>query len=268
MGKSTGPRTPKGKARSSRNAAKHWIESGRILPGEQNEAAILRGGLTEDFNPQGTIENEVIDDLTMNRLIKRRIDIAFTREYSKASVEKTMRSVENDERSSAQFWLRCAGREYRPNRDQGERLRPDVCISGLETLMRRIGDREPITGLIWRIAFRAFYGDQPTEHAAIAIYELSSVVGKQTVQVGTEDPADETARKEEILDTLQSEIDLQKSREENENMLEAIENASDIQEPTGPALDTLLRYRAANTREFNTLLNSLERIRNLRGSGD
>lgn len=76
MGKSTGPRTPRGKARSSQNAAKHWIDSGRILRSEQKEAAILRSAFAEDFNPQGKIEDEVIDDLTFNRLIKRRIDIA------------------------------------------------------------------------------------------------------------------------------------------------------------------------------------------------
>jgi hypothetical protein len=61
MGKSTGPRTPGGKARSSKNAAKHWIESRRILPDEQEEAAILRSGFEEDFKPEGLIEHEIID---------------------------------------------------------------------------------------------------------------------------------------------------------------------------------------------------------------
>jgi len=265
MGKSTGPRTPGGKVRASRNAAKHWIESGRILPGEQKQAAILRSEIAEHFNPQGAIENELIDDLTMNRLIRRRIDIADTREYSKAAVEKTMRSVENNERSSAQFWLRSAGREYRPKRDRGERLRPGVCISSLEALMRRIGDRGPLP--VDLADLRAYYADQPTEHAAMAIYELSSVAENHTLQDGKADPTQESQRKEDILEALQCEIDMQKNREEMEEKLEAIEVASDIQEPPGPALDTLLRYRAANTREFNVLLNSLQRVRKLRGNG-
>lgn len=98
MSKSTGPRTPKGKSRSSRNAAKHWIEAGRILPDEQQDAAVLRYGFEEDFKPQGLMEEEVIDDLVFNRLIKRRIDIAFTREFSKASIETIIKEMELRER--------------------------------------------------------------------------------------------------------------------------------------------------------------------------
>jgi len=100
------------------------------------------------------------------------------------------------------------------------------------------------------------------------MHELTRVLESQTVDSSGAAPADGTEPKDAILETLESEIDMQKNREEIENNLEAIEIASDLQEPPGPTLDILLRYRAANTREFNTLLNSLERIRNLRGSGD
>jgi hypothetical protein len=89
MGKATGTRTLKGKARASENAVKHWIESGRILPSEQKDAEVLRDGLRECFNPVGLAENEVVDDMLINRLIRRRIDLAFTQEYSKASAKTT-----------------------------------------------------------------------------------------------------------------------------------------------------------------------------------
>jgi hypothetical protein len=59
MVKSTGPRTPRGKARSSLNAAKHWIECRRILPDEREQAAILRRGFEIDFKPEGLIEHEI-----------------------------------------------------------------------------------------------------------------------------------------------------------------------------------------------------------------
>jgi hypothetical protein len=65
MGKASGPRTPRGKARSSHNAAKHWIESRRILQDEQDDAAKLRSGLTQAFDPAGLIEHEIIDDITL-----------------------------------------------------------------------------------------------------------------------------------------------------------------------------------------------------------
>ncbi len=262
MGKSTGPRTPKGKARSSRNAAKHWIESGRILPCEQKEAAILRSGFAEDFNPQGTSENELMDDLAMNRLIKRRIDIAYTREFSKAAVEKDMKYAEDIERPTTQYWIRFAGGRHWLAREHGERLRPGDCIAALQVMKKGIGDNGPRPQDA--TALQRIYGDQPTQYAALLMHELVPVVEKQTVQDGKSETADEKQRKESILDALESEIEIQNIREELEDRLDEIENVSDIQEPPDHTLDTLVRYRTANTREFNILLNSLERIRKLR----
>jgi hypothetical protein len=266
MGKSTGPRTPRGKARSSQNAAKHWIESGRILPEEQKEAAILRSGFADYFKPEGLIEEEVIDDLVFNRLIKRRIDKAFTREFSKATIQKTIKLLEDHERSYTRYWLRNSdswGRNL-AGREQAERLRPDSCIVVLEKLKRRIGERGPQPQDLNLL--RAAYGDQPTEHAALAMYMLVPVVAEQTVQNKTPQDTGQEDLKREILDVLQTEIEVQKDREQLASEASEIETASDLQEPPRPALETLLRYRAANTREFKDLLDSLERMRRLRRS--
>lgn len=266
MGKSTGPHTPRGKARSSKNAAKHWIESGRILPEEQKDAAVLRSGFTEDFKPQGSIETEVIDDLTLNRLVKRRIDMAFTREFSKASFEKTIKLLENHEHSAMQYWLRISNSwgRYRAEGEQAERLRPDLCISCLEGLKRRIGERGPQPEDLEIL--RAYYGDQPTEHAALAMHLLVPVAETQTVHGKTPQATGQGDLKKDILEVLQTEIELLKNRQQLAGNISAIESASDLQEPPRPALETLLRYRAANTREFKDLLNSLACIRRLRGS--
>jgi hypothetical protein len=268
MGKSTGPRTPRGKARSSRNAAKHWIESGRILPEEEKEAAILRSRFEEDFKPQGLIEEEVIDDLVFNRLIKRRIDIAFTREFSKASIETTIKELDRDERSATQYWLRIAGlwNEYRTDGERAERLWPGGCISALEGLQRRIRDRGVQSDDL--AVLRAAYGDQPTENAAVAMYRLCPVAEKKAGQDKMAETKDDAELKEEILETLETEIQQQKLREELATRISNIECASDLQEPPRPALETLLRYRAANIREFKDLLDILERIRRLRRSAE
>jgi hypothetical protein len=266
MRKSTGPRTARGKARASQNAAKHWVESKRILPGEQQEAAILRNGFTKDFSPEGAIENEVIEDLVFNRLIKRRVDIAFTREFSKASIETTIKELDRHERATAQYWLRIAGleNEYRTDRESAERLGPDDCISALEGLQRRI--RERGVQLHDLAMLRAAYGDQPTERAAAAMFVLVSIAEKNIEQDKTAEAKNEAGLKEEFLETLQAEIERQEDREGLAERILDIERASDVQEPARPALETLLRYRAANTREFRDLLDSLERIRRLRRS--
>jgi len=264
MGTPTGPRTPRGKTRSSQNAAKHWIESGRILANEQQEAAILRRGFTGDFNPDGSIENEVIDDLVFNRLIKRRIDNAFTREFSKAFVEKTVELRENRERPVAQFWFRLAGVQGTHSVEPAERLSPSECIPALQGLRKRIGDRGPQPEDLEQL--RACYGDQPTERAAYLMCLLARVAADHTAQNKAPQKTCQEELKKEVLDALQTEIEQQTISRELARYLFKIECASHLQEPPRPALETLLRYRAANTREFKDLLDSLERIRRLRRS--
>jgi len=262
MSTSTGPRTPRGKARSSQNAAKHWVESRRILPEELEEAAILRSGFEEDLKPEGLIEHEIIDDLTLNRVLRRRIDMAFTREFSTATSEKEIELRENRERSVARYWLRLANVLGRDSAEFAERLRPDDCIPPLRGLVGRIGDRGPQPEDL--ALLQAIYGDEPTKYAAIAMRLLAEV---EAVQTAKDEAVAATSRKElekKILDVLQTEIKRQENREEQEIIRTVTKFASALQEPLQHALETLLRYRVANAREFSGLLDSLERIRRLR----
>jgi hypothetical protein len=254
MAKSTGPRTPRGKKRSSQNAAKHWIESGRILPSEQEDAGFLRHGFMEDFNTEGLAENEVIDDLVLNRLIRRRIEVAFTREFSKASAVKDLNWLDNHEGTAIQYWSRL--RQVYP--EHGARLRPDLCISGLEEVRRRIEERGPQPEIDLP-TLRRIYGGEPTENAALLMVELEEIADEHPTE-----KREQAERKKSILAVIDEEIQRQKQRLKVATGLEAIEFASDIQEPATPALETLLRYRAANTREFRDLLDTFGRIRRLR----
>jgi hypothetical protein len=261
MGKSTGPRTARGKARSSQNAAKHWIESKRILPDEQEEAAILRSGLEEDFRPEGLIEQEIINDLVFNRLHKRRIDIATTREFSKATVEKAIELRENNERPVARYFLRLASVPGSHSAELAERVRPDVCIKVLEALLKRIAARGPQSEDL--ALLRTVYGDQPTEHAALAMRLLTELPAGQNGKGEIAAPA-RPSLQESLLETLQAEVEVQTHRMQLANDLLAIESASDLQEPPQNTLETLQRYRTANMREFTHLMDSLERVRRLR----
>jgi hypothetical protein len=261
MGKPTGPRTPRGKARSSQNAAKHWIESRRILPEEQEEAAILRSGFEQDFKPEGLIEQEIIDDLVFNRLHKRRIDIATTREFSKATVEKAIDLRENNERAVARYWLRVANMLGRHSFEPAERVPPGLCISALQGLMKRIGHRGPQPEDLELL--RTVYGDQPTEHAALTMHLLTEVPEGQSEKDDVAAPARQELQ-ESVLEALQTEVEVQRNRLDLANNLLAIEGASDLTEPPRNTLETLQRYRTANMREFTHLMDSLERIRRLR----
>jgi hypothetical protein len=263
MGTSAGPKSRNGKLRSSRNAAKHWIESGRILPGEQEAAAVLQTEFMADLEPEGLLGIEIIDDLTLNRLVKRRIDVAFTREFARASIEKTIALTEKSEHSGTQYWLRRANWDgiNWAKTEKAERLRPTYCVAALESLKRKIADRGPDPRDLEYL--RELYGDQPTQSAATAMYKFLLVTAKQAVQDKTE-TLDPKKLKESILETLQYEIEFQRHLEELEAKAITVDLASSSQEPPRTELETLLRYRAANIREFKDLLECFERVRRLR----
>lgn len=61
---STGPRTPVGKARASRNATKFGLFSGTFThPGEEKEYAALRASLRDAFDPQTTSQQAALDQI-------------------------------------------------------------------------------------------------------------------------------------------------------------------------------------------------------------
>jgi hypothetical protein len=246
----TGPRTLSGRARSSRNAAKHWINSRRILPEEQEDAAILRSGFEEDFKPLGLSEQEIVDDLVFNRLHKRRIDIVFTREYSKATIEKTIEL--SSERPLDQYLGNLlSGHSAEP----AERLHPDVIVHVLEDIVKAIDCRGPQAQHLTLL--RGIYGAKPPFNIALAVQMIAECQEVQT----------ESRRKvlqSLILDALRDEIPTQKYQQMLARDHLAIEFPQNFQEPHSNVLDTLYRYRAGNTREFNNLLDSLERVRRLR----
>lgn len=60
---STGPTTPEGKARSSRNALKHGLTAREVVlePGREAEFEAYRDALREDLGPQGAAEMELFN---------------------------------------------------------------------------------------------------------------------------------------------------------------------------------------------------------------
>ena len=95
-------------------------------------------------------------------------------------------------------------------------------------------------------------------------YDLASNEVRQAEKDQKPEKAAEEEAKKQMLVALETEIALQKNRGELSKAIRAAKTASDIQEPPNPTLETLLRYRAANIREFKDLLDILERIRRLR----
>lgn len=64
----TGPRTPAGRAASSRNATRHGVLSAAVVvaDGENaDEFNALREGLQQEFAPQGVVEATLVDQLAI-----------------------------------------------------------------------------------------------------------------------------------------------------------------------------------------------------------
>ena len=63
--RSTGPKTPSGKARSSMNARKHGLTGKNIVIGDEDpkEFDALRAALEHDFQPGTAVESELVDRL-------------------------------------------------------------------------------------------------------------------------------------------------------------------------------------------------------------
>ena len=81
-----GPRTPQGKERSKRNAVKHGIFSQvALLKGESRaEYDALLNGLRENLQPEGMLEEILVEKLAISVWDYRRLMIAKTAEIQKA----------------------------------------------------------------------------------------------------------------------------------------------------------------------------------------
>src|SRR6266508_5591624 len=65
MSKSTGPKTPAGKAAASQNAVKHGLRSGApVIPGieDLDEWERFRDGIIASYAPEGGLETELAEE--------------------------------------------------------------------------------------------------------------------------------------------------------------------------------------------------------------
>jgi hypothetical protein len=169
-----------------------------------------------------------------------------------------LRWIENHESAAIDYWLRS---KYENRDSPGARLRPDQCIAALEVLRNSIKERGLLPDLLPKV--RRIYGSAPTEDGACLMVKLAEIP-----MPGLTKMEDLEECKTEILETIEEEIERQQDLMKIGQDLDQIEFDSGIREPDAPALETLLRYRAANTRELKDLLDSLERIRRLRRTAE
>jgi hypothetical protein len=245
---STGPRTPQGKARSSRNAVKHGLFSERVSPAEEKEAERLHRDLRKDLHLRG-LEDEIFgSNMVLTMLRQRRLDKYTSDEFRKADLQAFRDGFKK-------FELRW----YLP-----DRVHPDFCVLFLEKVKTNIEKRglnPQIDVPILRSLFSRD-GDKLTflGKSIIALYEMMNDAGSK---------ADGQSADRNYVE-LQSRI-LEGIREaiESERGLAHIEAESDQENAllTDAVADRILRSETAIEGHFLRQFEALERYRRLRRRG-
>jgi hypothetical protein len=253
----TGPRTPAGKMRSSQNSRKHGIFS-KVSSEQQENLEILCDSVCEEMQAQGLVEQQICRQIGQNLAERERIEI-FSLRGAKPIIFGPLTNVDEILKRESGW--------FRPRAPQGTpegyqcRMRPNLCYLWLTMLKCEIENRgldlEGDMAMLRRI-----YGDEPTPIIeTIAVY-YARVVGA-AVQ------AAETLSKEDtklVLDQLEREIDIQRMRSKLELASQAEDSMEPLAFPPDLIMDRILRYRAANGREFGRLLASYETLRRLKAA--
>jgi len=113
--KSTGPRTPEGKAISSRNALKHGLTARDVILHDEEERedfAALQTDLTAELNPAGVLET-----LLLNRLLRASWDLRRIERIEVESADRRDPAMEKLQLSLERYKMRAERSFYRALRE-------------------------------------------------------------------------------------------------------------------------------------------------------
>jgi hypothetical protein len=267
--RATGPRTVAGKKRSSRNALKSGIFSKVLLQrgGSLAEYEALVSGLMKDFHPQGTTEVSLVKDLAWVFWRKRRSLLAENAEIASTIGFK---ALDSDRAQAIEAWD-----QSRTGETSGGMLRdasnPFVLRDAAQILMtfRNLFEE---TGFRkgedpWRL--RKLYGLDHDGSAPSGIFRTYTVYEKIATanQTASQNDSSPDELKKEMIGMLDKEIARLKCLEMMGQF--AQENRQDYDAlaaliPSQVAMDRFLRYEAHLSREFDRILNRLERVQRMR----
>ncbi len=269
--RATGPQTPEGKQRSKYNALKHGIFSNVLLLKGESRAqyeSLLRG-LWEDYQPQGTLEEILVEKLAMILWRHRRLVTAET-----AEIRKSVAFLEWDETNQQQREaeatqsLDCAFEGGLIQKIQNPRVL-ERCLELLTELREGIEadgfDRERDCEIL-----RKIYGrEEDWSHETLSYSYGNWLVTSQATEEERqrEGYASPAQCKKSILEEIDNEIPRLKRHQKTRASIES--ERSKLEKlrrsvPDSPGLDRLLRYEATLERNFDRTLSQLERLQRMR----
>lgn len=267
----SGPRSLRGIERSKHNALKHGVFSSVLLiEGESKDAFdCLLNGLRDHFQPEGVLEDVLVEKLTTLLWRQRRVLVS-----EGAEIQKPSESPESSEEGNSQTIRLIFGGCDQENADlldeindptavqKGvrllEQLRDSVkadghCPSKLEDILKKLlkDSGAKVSDLGWPEAIVPWFskrepaeGESENKGPLIPenMRELSvSLIEKKLAQ----------------FSALQRQHDvMERNRKENKRLRQQV--------PENPSAERLLRYEASLERSFDRTLSQLERIQRMR----
>jgi len=271
--KATGPRTQQGKQRASRNATKHGVFSKVVILDSESKTEYeeLLAGLRETLQPEGALEELLVEKLGILAWRQRRLLLAES-----AEIRKNTEFVESDQRDQdheavRMFWNMpgfLGGRGLIGNTHNRHLI--ERCIEWLGDLRKGIekaGFRRDEDAPILRM----LYGDREIIRLRSDLYDCFET----WLQIA-ETPEQERERKrypspsearQIVMEKIDKEIRRLKRDQKARSSIQAARTQLEIVSrnvPDGPGLDRLLRYEASLERSFDRTLSQLERLQRMR----
>lgn len=268
--RATGPRTLRGKKKSSRNAVKDGIFSAVLLRRESRvEYEALVRGLHDHFRPEGTLEESLVEKLAMLLWRHRRLLQAEAAEIAKVSefvlgdrlIERAFKAVETEEDSGFVKGMlhQCTN--------------PDVfemVITHLKDLRGSIeengfdfeGDSKVLRKIYGPLSSDSLRGNLFLRYTLIAY-----ACGRLAEDASEGPKYSEAEGRQRAIKRIDEEIksleELREVCEETETKRDSYEATAALVPPEG-ILDRLLRYEASLDRAFDRTLTQLERLQRMR----
>jgi hypothetical protein len=250
----TGPRTPPGKERSSRNSIKHGLYCGRVLLGEEQEAARLHRVLRKQLHLDGVEDEYFGSNMVLDELQKTRLDKYTCEEQRKADIQAARDEVS---RLELRWCLK------RDSLSAHTRPHPEICVIFLEKIKADIEERglnpEEDLPILYRVFSR---GDGKVSCLGTSII-LPYEVLKHTKAEG-QSANSSAERQTRVLKGIEDAIKFEQSLANWEALIE-MQEPSDVNALLPDAVaDRILRSGTAIQGHFIRELDGLERYRRLR----
>jgi len=271
--RASGPRTPEGKQRSRHNALKYGIFAKNILLKDESQSEFdsLLNGLLNDFRPEGTLEELLVEKLAALAWRHRRLFLA-----EGAEIRKNMEFFESDQRNRERDEEVKIARLSDPFINSGliRNIQNSDVLKRCQDLLfelRRHVEKHGFNLEFDKRILETIYGDHRAQRLRKDLCD-SYEIWQQASQTPEEerlreDYASPMERRRSFLKLIDEEIVLLRSDQQSRAAVQTARTQLEIVSrsvPDGPGLDRLLRYEASLERSFDRTLSQLERQQRMR----